>query len=365
MYEGELTMAELTKMMKQLTEVNGVSGFERQARRAMVELLEPLSDAVEQDRLGSIVGRKEGQAGGPRILLAGHLDEIGWMVTAITEGGFLRVQPLGGWWTHVMLAQKVTVSTRKGDLVGIFGSKPPHLIEADERSKTVRMDQMFLDIGARSRQEAEEMGVRPGDPITPQSDFFTMRDGELWAGKAIDNRAGCALAVEVLRRLQDTPHPNVVYAGATVQEEVGARGAYTVANLVQPDIAFALDVSASHDTPGLESIASSAKLDDGPMLFIYDAGLVGHEGLRNLILDTAEELNIPVQLGVTPQGGTDAARFHVNGTGCPSVAMGFAVRYIHSHVAVMSRKDFEQCADLVAEVIRRLDRAKVEELQGW
>lgn len=355
-------MAELEKLVKELSETNGVSGFERAVRRKLGDRLAPLSDEILRDRLGGIVGRKTGLAGGPRILIAGHLDEVGWMVTHVTEKGFLRIHPLGGWWTHVMLSQKVSIQTHKGEVTGLIGSKPPHALKNEERKEVVDMRSVFIDIGARSRQEAEEMGVRPGDPVVPVSEFFTMRGGELWAGKALDNRAGCALALEVLKRLQDGEHPNVLYAGATVQEEVGSRGAATLASLVDPDIAFALDVGVAMDTPGLEGSEVTSNVDGGPLMFIYDAGAIAHEGLRDLVRETAAELGLPLQVKAMPSGGTDAARFHLNGIGCPSIGLGFAVRYIHSHVALMSRRDFEQAAELLTAVIRKLHSAKVREL---
>lgn len=355
-------MDELTKMLKELTELDGVPGFEKEVRMKMNEYLTPLSDEIVRDRLGGIVGKKVGQSNGPTVLLAGHLDEVGWMVSSISDKGFLRFHPLGGWSPSVMLAQRVKVKTHKGDYIGVIGSKPPHTLTAEERNKVVQIKDMFIDIGARNKAEVEEMGIRLGDPITPVSEFTTMRNGELWVGKALDNRAGCALAVEVLKRLQGEEHPNVVYSGATVQEEVGTRGAATLANLVKPDIAFALDVGLSYDTPGAESPNNSVSMGDGPLIFLYDTTMIPHVGLRNLVIDTAKEIGINLQVDVLTGGGTDAAKFHLSGSGCPSIALGFAPRYIHSHTAIMSRSDFEQAATLVTAVIKKLDHKTVEEI---
>lgn len=355
-------MDRLTQMIKQLSEADGVPGFEKEVRLLMEDLLEPVSEELMRDRLGSVVGKKTGSAGGPRVLLSGHLDEVGFIVSNITPKGFIRFHQLGGWWPHSILSQKVKVRSRKGDVIGIIGAKAPHVLQPDDRKKVMELKEMYIDVGAASAEEVQEMGIYPGDPIVPVAEFFTMKDGQIWAGKALDNRAGCALAVQVLTRLQQEQHPNVVYAGATVQEEVGIRGAKTLAELVKPDIALAIDVCVSMDTPGIESEQSVCSMDKGPVVTLYDAYLVPHVGLRNLILDTAKELQIPVQVDVAPGGGTDAGNFHTSGIGCPSIALSFATRYIHSHNAMMSRKDFEQMALLVTEVIKRLDSDEVHRL---
>jgi len=352
------------ELLKTLTEANGVPGFEREVRLHMEHYLAPLSDELLHDNLGGVVGKKVGDSNGPRILIAGHLDEVGFMVTHISEKGFLYFQPIGGWWPHVMLAQRVRVKGRSGDVIGIIGSKPPHVLNAEDRNKLMPIKDMFIDVGAKDAADVEAMGVRPGDMVTPVSDFFTMRGGELLAGKAMDNRAGCAVAVEVLKQLQGEAHPNVVYSGATTQEEVGLRGAKTLANLVQPDIAIAVDVGLAYDTPGFDAHPASANVGDGPLMLIYDASMVPHVGLRNLIMDTAKEVGIHLQVDAIAGGGTDAGSFHFSGAGVPSIALGFATRYIHSHTAILARSDFDQLVTLIAAVVKKLDAATVEALKN-
>ncbi|TCS93064.1 M42 family metallopeptidase [Hazenella coriacea] len=355
-------MDSTTQLMKDLLEVDGVPGFEGDVRQKVKGYLEPLSDEILYDRLGSVVGKKVGQADGPRVLLAGHLDEIGFMVTQITDKGFLRFQQLGGWWSHNVLSHRVKIKTKNGDILGIIGSKAPHVLAPEERTKLLQLKDMFIDVGAKNKEEVAEMGIRLGDPVTPVSDFFTMRNGELWGGKALDNRAGCGVAIEVLKRLQNEEHPNIVFSGATVQEEVGLRGAMTAANLVKPDIAFAVDVGIAYDTPGMESIPFTCNLGEGPIVLLMDATMIAHTGLRNLVIDTAEELDIPLQFDALMGGGTDAGRFHLHGIGCPTVSIGLATRYIHSHNGIMSSKDFEQTVELLTAVIKKLDQQKLQEL---
>jgi endoglucanase len=356
-------MDEMLTMMKELTDAPGVPGQEEAVRRVMHRYLEPLGEVLT-DNLGSIVGRKVGQAGGPKIALAGHLDEIGFMVTRITDEGYLKFQTLGGWWEQVMLAQRVEVYTRSGPVIGVIGSKPPHILEAEERKKPMDKKTMFIDIGASSRQEAEEWGLRPGDPVVPVCPFTVMRNEKLLMAKAWDNRFGCALAIEVLRRLQGQAHPNEVYGVGTVQEEVGLRGATTTTNMIAPDIGFALDTGIAGDMPGVNLDEASGKLGKGPVILLYDGSMIPHTGLRNLVIDVAAAENIPLQFDKMPGGGTDAGKMHVFGAGVPSLVVGIPVRYIHTHASILHRDDFEQAVQLMVAVIKRLDAETVQQLKS-
>jgi endoglucanase len=356
-------MDEMLTMMKELTDAPGVPGQEEAVRRVMHRYLEPLGEVLT-DNLGSIVGRKVGQAGGPKIALAGHLDEIGFMVTRITDEGYLKFQTLGGWWEQVMLAQRVEVYTRSGPVIGVIGSKPPHILEAEERKKPMDKKTMFIDIGASSRQEAEEWGLRPGDPVVPVCPFTVMRNEKLLMAKAWDNRFGCALAIEVLRRLQGQAHPNEVYGVGTVQEEVGLRGATTTTNMIAPDIGFALDTGIAGDMPGVNLDEASGKLGKGPVILLYDGSMIPHTGLRNLVIDVAAAENIPLQFDKMPGGGTDAGKMHVFGAGVPSLVVGIPVRYIHTHASILHREDFEQAVQLMVAVIKRLDAETVQQLKS-
>lgn len=350
-------------MLKELAEAPGVPGQEAQVRKVMRRYLEPLGEVLT-DNLGSIIGRKAGDAAGPKIMLAGHLDEIGFMVTRITDEGYLKFQTLGGWWEQVMLAHRVEVQTRSGPIIGVIGSKPPHILTPEERSKVVDKKQMFIDIGASSRAEAESWGVRPGDAVTPWGPFAQMHNPDLIMAKAWDNRFGCALAIEVLRRLQDQDHPNSVFGVGTVQEEVGLRGAVTTTNVIQPDIGIALDTGIAGDMPGISPDDAAGKLGGGPVLLLYDGSMIPHTGLRDLIIDVATEANVPLQFDKMAGGGTDAGRIHIFGAGVPSVVIGIAVRYIHTHTAIMHRRDFDQAADLLVALIKRLDAPTVAELKN-
>ncbi len=351
------------KLITDLTEADGVPGFEEAVRQVMRRYLEPVSDEVVTDHLGSIAGKKVGAPDGPVVMLAGHLDEVGFMVTMITEEGFIKFIPLGGWWEQVMLAQRVTVHTHKGRHVGVIGSKPPHILTAEERNKVVKKTDMFIDIGATSRAEAEAAGVRPGDPIVPICPCQTLVNPNLIMAKAWDNRYGCAAAIDVLHNLQGKAHPNIVYGAGTVQEEVGLRGATTSTNLIKPDVGFALDVGIAGDTPEVKAHEAMAGVGKGPVLLLYDATMVPHLKLRNLVIETARAEGIPLQFDAIAGGGTDAGRMHIFGAGVPSVVISVATRYIHSAAAVFSRRDYEQAVQLLTALVHRLDRATVTDLK--
>lgn len=348
------------QMFKELTEASGAPGNEGPAREVMKKYIEPFADEVYTDHLGSLIARKGDK--GPKIVVAGHLDEVAFMVTRITEDGFIKFQTLGGWWEQVMLAQRVTIYTRKGEVQGVIGSKPPHILSAEARKKPVDKKDMFIDIGAANKEEAEEFGVRPGDSVIPVSPFTVLKNPKMLMAKAWDNRIGCAIAIEVLKRLNEEGLNNTVYGVGTVQEEVGLRGAQTSANSIKPDIAFAVDVGIAGDTPGVTADEASSKIGAGPQILLFDASMVPHTGLRDFVIEVAEEEKIPYQYDTMPGGGTDAGRFHLNERGVPSLVIGIATRYIHSHAGILHRDDFDHAVNLIVKVIQRLDENKVKEI---
>ncbi|MGO4888655.1 M42 family metallopeptidase [Anaerobacillus sp. MEB173] len=358
-------MAELDhtlQMLKELTDANGIPGNEREARDVMRKFIEPLADEITTDNLGSLIAKKQGSQEGPKIMIAGHLDEIGFMVTSIDDKGFVKFQTVGGWWEQVMLAQRVTIMTRKGNVPGVIGSKPPHILSPEARKKPVDKKDMFIDIGATSKEEAMEFGVRPGDSIVPVCEFTVMKNEKMLMAKAWDNRIGCAIAIEVLRQLKDVDHPNTVYGVGTVQEEVGLRGARTAAHLIKPDIGFGVDVGIAADTPGVSEKEGLGKMGKGPQIIMYDASMVAHKGLRDFVTDTADEHNIPYQFDAMAGGGTDSGAIHLTANGVPALSITIATRYIHTHAAILHRDDFENAVKLIVEVIKKLDQDTVNKI---
>lgn len=355
-------MDETVQMLKELTDANGIPGNEKEPREVMKKYITPYADEISYDNLGSFIAKKTGKAGGPKIMITGHLDEIGFMITRIDDNGFLKFETVGGWWSQVMLAQRVTVMTRKGNIVGVIGSKPPHILPPEQRKKPVEVKDMFIDIGASSKEEAESFGVRPGDAVTPICDFTVMKNEKIMMAKAWDNRIGCAIAIEVMKRLKDENHDNVVYGVGAVQEEVGLRGAKTAAHKIEPDIGFAVDVGIAGDTPGISANDATAKIGEGPQIMIYDRSMVSHKGLRDFVTDIADEHEIPYQFEAMSGGGTDAGSIHLSGDGAPSLAITVPTRYIHTHAAILHRDDFEHAVQLITEVVKRLDEETVRKI---
>jgi len=356
-------MDERLNLLKEISELCGIPGYEDDVRKFIRDRMMGLAE-ISKDNLGSIICKKKGSNEVPKIMMAGHMDEIGMMVTYITKEGFLKFQTLGGWWEQVMLAQRVIVKTSSGEVLGVIGSKPPHILKQEERKKIVEKSDMFIDIGACSREEAEAMGVRPGDPVIPVSPFAQMKNPKLLMGKAWDNRIGCAVFMEVIKQLREISHPNTVYGVGTVQEEVGLRGATTSVTMVEPDIGFALETDIAGDTPGIKEHESQSRLGKGPSILLYDRSMVPHRRLRDFVIETAKSAGIPVQFNSMPGGGTDAGKIHIHKNGVPSLVIGVPTRYIHSHVGIIHRDDFDNTVRLMVEVAKRLDESALGAIKG-
>lgn len=354
---------ETLTMLKELTDARAISGNEKEARDVMEKYIAPYADEVTTDHLGSLVAKKSGKADAPKIMVAGHLDEVGFMVTRIDDKGFIYFQTIGGWWNQVMLAQRVTITTKKGDVTGVIGSKPPHILSAEARKKPVDIKDMFIDVGASSRDEAKEFGVEPGDSIVPYFEFTPLKNEKMLLAKAWDNRIGCAIAIDVLKQLQNVDHPNTVYGVGTIQEEVGLRGAKTSAHLIQPDLAFGVDVGIAGDTPGISDKEADSKLGEGPQIILYDASMISHKGVRDLVVETAKEKDIPFQYSSMAGGGTDSGSIHLTANGVPALSITIATRYIHSHAAILHRDDFENAVKLIVEVIKKVDQTKMDQIR--
>lgn len=353
---------ETLTMLKDLTDARGIPGNEKEPRDVMKKYITPFADEVFTDNLGSLIAKKVGNENGPKIMVAGHLDEVGFMVTRIDDQGFIYFQTVGGWWGQVMLAQRVTIMTAEGDVTGIIGSQPPHVLSAEARKKPVDIKDMFIDIGASSKEEALEFGVKPGSSVVPYFEFTQLKNEKLLLAKAWDNRIGCAIAIEVLKQLKDSDHPNIVYGVGTIQEEVGLRGAKTSTHAIKPDIGFGVDVGIAGDMPGVSDKDADSKLGAGPQIILYDASMVSHKGVRDLIVNTAEEHDIPFQYASIPGGGTDSGSIHLTANGVPALSITIATRYIHSHAGILHRDDFDNAVKLIVEAIKKLDSETVKEI---
>lgn len=349
------------ELLNTLTQAHGVPGHEDEVREIFQSQLDGIGP-IQKDRLGSVYCVKKGSADSPRVLLDSHLDEVGFLVQSITPSGYVKFVPVGGWWTHTLLAQRVTIKTAKGKIPGIIGSVPPHLLGADARKKVLEIQKLTIDIGASSAEEAvERCGVRPGCPIAPYSPMMALHNGDLLTAKAFDNRVGVALVIETLKKL-GSDHPNTVIGVGSVQEEVGMRGARTAAAAIEPDVAIILEGPPADDTPGFERDAMQGRLGGGVQIRLYDPTMIANPKLCDLVIETARDSKIAHQVAVRSSGGTDAGEIHRSGRGVPSVVLGVPARYIHSHVSVMHLADYRAALDLLSLLIPRLDRRTIESL---
>lgn len=364
------------QLLENLCNSFGPSGFEREPIRIAKEYIEPYCDAIQFDKLGSLLFTKTGTEKNPVILLPGHIDEIGFVVSGINEKGFLTFNTIGGWFSQVLLGQRVIIRTKTGDIPGVIAAKPPHVLSPEERNKVVEKEKMFIDIGCSNSKEAEVLGVRIGDPVVPYSKFsiiqktaFEIKNGvehdkgivKLAMGKAFDDRVGVFIALEVVRRLHEggIGHPNTVVGAATIQEEVGARGARTTAWLAEPDVCITLEVDVAGDVPGVETQQAPAALGKGPAILTFDASMIPNQPLKEFVIDQAEQNSIPYQLSSIARGGTDAGAIHIMRAGCPSIVLGVPTRHIHSHVGLLCLDDIESCIQLVLKTVINLDETVV------
>ncbi|MDQ0351296.1 endoglucanase [Alkalibacillus filiformis] len=349
---------ETKDLFKTLTELPGAPGHEHEVRQFMRQELEKYSDEVVQDKLGGVFGVRHGE--GPKVMVAGHMDEVGFMVTQVTKNGMLRFQTLGGWWNQVMLAQRVQVMTDNGPVDGVIGSIPPHNLTPEQRKKPMEIKNMLIDIGADDEEDVKRIGVKPGQPIIPVCPFTEMANVKKIMAKAWDNRYGCGLSVELLKELQGEKLSHTLYSGATVQEEVGLRGAQVAANMIDPDIFFALDASPANDMEGDEN--EFGQLGKGALLRIFDRSMITHRGMRDFILDTAETHDIPYQYFIS-QGGTDAGRVHTSNDGVPSAVVGICSRYIHTSSSMINIDDYAAAKELLTKLVKSVDQSTVDSIR--
>lgn len=351
-------------LLQELTEAHSISGFEDEVRAIFIDELSDIGP-LATDRNGSVICAHPGE--GPRVLVAGHMDEVGFMVQNITHDGFIQFLTIGGWWNQVMLGQRVQILTRSGEkILGVIGSKPPHFLPPAQRDNPMPVEAMFIDVGASSRRETTDgFGISLGDPIAPHSLFTALTKPGLFMAKAFDNRVGMAAVIQSAQELAETDHPNELVFAGSVQEEVGLRGARTLASFVKPDVAIVLEGPPADDTPGFNLSESQGKLGGGVQIRLYDPSAIGNPRLAELAIQTAEKENIPYQVTVRRSGGTDAGSFHIANQGIPCVVLGTPARYIHSHNAIIDIDDHLAMVNLTIALASALNETAVEGLTRY
>jgi putative aminopeptidase FrvX len=349
-------MNDMGALLKLFADAHGMSGFEDDVAEVLRKELEPLVDEVRTDKMGNVIGIRRGQGPGPKVMIAAHMDEIGLAVSHIDDDGFLRVVAVGGFFDQIILGQRVIVHGHDGKMMpGVVGARPIHLMDAEERKKMIKLKEMFVDCGAMSAANAADMGVEIGSPVTLDRQL-TRLGNDFVTGKALDNRAGVAMMVSALQRLQGRPLKATIQAVGTVQEEVGLKGARTSAFGLEPDVAIATDVTIPGDHPGVTKSECHVCTGKGPAITILDAGGRGVIAPRSIIRwlrASAEAEMIPYQLVVGDGGNTDASVINISRAGIPASVISCPTRYIHSPVEVLSLRDLENGAALIAAAIAR------------
>ncbi len=334
-------------LIKRLSNAHGVSGFEEEIAEVVKAEVEDFVDEVKIDSLGNVICVRNGNE--QKLMIAAHMDEIGFVVKYIDDKGYIRITPIGGWFSQIALGQRVVLHGKK-KVYGVIGCKPPHLMKEDERKKAVEIKDMFVDIGASSKDEVLRMGIEVGTPVTIDREVAELVNGRI-TGKAFDNRVGLAVMIEALKR---TKTDATVYAVATVQEEVGLKGARVSAFALEPNAAIAIDTCPAADFPGSENAYMDIKLGSGAVITVVDAsgrGLIAGYRVLRWLRETAERYNIPYQLEVAEGGTTDATAIHLTKAGIPSGVVSVPARYIHSPVEVVDLRDAESAANLVAKAL--------------
>lgn len=350
---------ESLELLKELTETNGVPGYEARVARVVESHLKGVG-SIERDSLGSIICRRGDS--GPKVMLAAHMDEIGFIVKHVTDKGFVKFHTLGGWLDQVVLSQRVVIETSKGLVQGVIGAKPPHLTPPDERNKMVTVSSMFIDVGAKDKREAEEvLGIRPGDPIVVHTPFTLLGNRKRLLAKAWDDRVGVGLMVDAMKAAAGMDHPNILYGVGTVQEEVGLRGAQTAVQTVGPDVGLVLETAIAGDVPDIEE-DGNPKLGGGAAIYVFEGSAIPNARLRDLAIDICRRKKIKYDVAFLASGGTDAGRMHVHARGVPCLVLGVPSRHIHTPAGIIHADDYDAALKLTIELIKALDDRTVKSL---
>lgn len=351
------------ELLRLLSNTAGPPGFEEPIRKVMVDAMRPYAASVTFDGLGSIIATQG--ASGPRIMVDAHMDELGGMVRRITPKGFLTMQMLGGWLDQALVDQRWTIIGSKGPVKAVTGIRDIHVVPADERTRVYSRDSLFLDVGATTEAEVRALGISVGDPIVPDAPFEVLNGTSNYLGKAWDDRVGCAIVVEAMRRLSNLPHPNQIFWAITTQEEIGLRGAHTAADAIKPELGIAIEGGITGDVFPGHPDETQAVLGGGPVLFVYDSSALPNRKPSQFVKDTAGEKKLPLQLDLVQGYGDDSAEIQKSTSGVPTVNLLVPARYTHAHNGIINRRDFDQMADLLVAILQKLDQTTVSAIRDF
>lgn len=346
------------ELLEELTTIDGISGHEKYVSRYLKTQYEDLADEIVYDNLGSIFAIKKSKTpNAKRVMVSGHMDEVGFLVRVINDNGTISMHPIGGWFSQNLLSHRVTITNSKGETFkGAIASVPPHLLSEQQRNQPYNIDAMLIDIGATSKQEVLDKGIKTGDMIVLEGSFERLSEDRLLS-KAFDNRYGCAISVQILEALKGVELPFDLVVGATVQEEVGLRGAKSAANMIKPDLSIVLDCSPANDLNGDRKALGF--LGEGVLVRVVDGNFIAHQGFIEYFVDICQQHNIKHQPFISA-GGTDAGAIHTSGNGIPTLTCCICARNIHTSSSVMDLNDYESALNALKELLISLNNDKIE-----
>jgi putative aminopeptidase FrvX len=335
-------------LLKELCEAPGAPGREEAIREIVIRELEPICDEIRIDALGNVIALKRGSMGG-RFMAAGHMDEIGFMISHVDDNGYLRFIPLGGFDPKTLVAQRVVVHGRE-DLLGVMGSKPVHIMSAEEKTKMPKIEDFFIDLGLPAETVKDK--VRIGDVVTRDRDIVKI--GEMINGKSFDDRVGVFVMIEAMKAMKANKMD--IYAVASVQEEVGVRGATVAAAQIDPHVGIALDVTLANDLPGAQKHQYITEMGAGCAIKVYDSSVIPNWKLVDFMRSTCEDREIPHQLEVLPRGGTDTSAIQRGANGAAAGAISVPTRYVHSVIEMVHPDDIQHSIDLLAAMFEECEQ---------
>lgn len=349
--------------LQKISDAAGPPGFEEPVRAVLVDMMKPLAQTLRYDGMGSIIATQG--TSGPRIMVDAHMDELGGMVRRITPNGLLTMQMLGGWLDQALVDKRWVIIGSKGPVKAVTGIRDIHVVPAEERTKVFPRDMLYLDVGAKNEAEVRALGIEPGDPIVPDAPFEVLNGTQNYLGKGWDDRVGCAVVVEAMRRLANEAHPNQVSWVITTQEEIGLRGAHTAADAVKPDIGIAIEGGITGDVYPGRPEETQAKLGAGPGFFLYDTSTIPNRKMVAFVKQTALEHKLPLQADLVQGYGDDSAEIQKSNGGVPTVNLVVPIRYTHAFNGILNRQDFDQMVDLVVAMIKKLDANEVKRIRDF
>lgn len=347
------------ELMKELTQIIGIPGNEKYVSRKLQEEYQKLGFSLIFDQLGSVFAYKPSKVdNAKKVMIAGHMDEVGFIVKSVQENGLLKILPVGGIWEQTLLGQRIRLKNRAGvEFKGNIVSISPHLLTDADRAKPMSIDKMLVDVGAKSDEEIKAAGIFPNDMIVVDGPFESLMNNQRLLSKAWDDRYGLILGLEVLQTLAKVELPYDLYIGGTVQEEVGLRGAQTAGQMISPDLAIVLDNSPANDASGAKD--ANGVLGNGVLYRFHDRSMLPNKALLDLMEESAKEIDVAIQPYYS-LGGTDAGILHKTNSGIPTLTLCIAARNIHTNSSMIDANDYISARTLLLHILNQLSSDMIE-----